>query len=173
MMAAQEAGSTAKKGKVKEAKDFDECYNGARHISTDGWDGVPAAAFRNAMIGAAGRLGGQKMTHVKLSLFVRADGSDKVDGTPLVRIDGDPERFDMPVRLPNGSFDIRSRPRYTKWKMNVTVSYDTSMFTAQEVVDLMDRVGAQCGIGEGRHSSKNSAGLGWGCFHVAEVTYEE
>ena len=52
MIATQEAGSQAKSKKVREPKDFDALYNGARHISNEGWDGVHAAAFRNACISA-------------------------------------------------------------------------------------------------------------------------
>ena len=57
----QEAGSLANKGKSKSAKDFEEVFQGARHISTEGWDGIPAAAFRAGIISAC-RLVGFKMT---------------------------------------------------------------------------------------------------------------
>jgi hypothetical protein len=60
----QEAGPQAKKGKIRDPKDFEQCYNQARHISTEGWDGIAAPAFRNAMIDAC-RMVGFKMTHAK------------------------------------------------------------------------------------------------------------
>jgi hypothetical protein len=37
-----------------------------------------------------------------------------------------------------------------------------------DVTNLMQRVGQQVGIGEGRNDSKMSAGMGWGCFTLAE-----
>ena len=46
--AKQEAGTTATKNRKKEAKNFEDCFNESRHISFEGWDGIPAAAFRNA-----------------------------------------------------------------------------------------------------------------------------
>ena len=48
MQATQEAGSTSKSKKTREAKDFEALFNGARHVSADGWDGIHAAAFRRA-----------------------------------------------------------------------------------------------------------------------------
>ena len=67
--AKQAAGSTANTKKAKAAKDFDEVFNGARHISFDGWDGFPASAIRSACIRAC-TLVGFKMTMAKLSIFV-------------------------------------------------------------------------------------------------------
>ena len=40
------------------------------------------------------------------------------------------------------------------------------MLTAESVINLLDRMGRQVGIGEGRNFSKNSVGLGWGEFTV-------
>ena len=50
MMAKQAAGSTAKKGSKRDARNFDEDFKQAQHLSSDGWNGIPASAFRNACI---------------------------------------------------------------------------------------------------------------------------
>jgi hypothetical protein len=168
MMEKQAAGSQAKKGKAREAKDFDAAFNGARHIATEGWDGVHAGAFRNGLISAC-RLVNFKMTLAKLSLFVEADGLDAIDGTPLVRIiGGEPERTDLPVRNATGVVDIRTRPMWREWAMNLRIRFDADQFSAADVANLLARVGAQVGIGEGRADSKSSAGVGWGHFEVAQ-----
>lgn len=160
------AGSTAQGKRVREARDFDEDYKQAMHVSMDGWHGIPAGAFRQAMISAC-RLVGFKMTLAKLSVFVEADGFDAVDGIPLVRIDGEPERIDMAVRNATGVADIRVRPMWREWACDLRVSYDTDQFTLQDVSNLLTRVGIQVGIGEGRPDSRQSAGLGWGLFRIA------
>jgi hypothetical protein len=164
IMAKQSAGSTANKGAKKDAKDFDDCYLRAQHKSVDGWRGIPAGSFRAGMISAC-RLVGFKMTLAKLSVFIEADGYD-VDGTPLVRLGGEPEMHTAYVRNDTGVIDIRARPMWKEWACTLRVRYDAHQFTAQDVANLLARVGAQVGIGEGRPDSKDSAGMGWGTFTV-------
>jgi hypothetical protein len=169
MIATQEAGHQARKGKRREAKDFDAVYSGAMYKSKQGWNGIPASSFRNAIISAC-RMVGFKMTLAKLSVFVEADGFDPRCGTPLVRITkGTPRRDLRPARNANGSADIRCRPMWTDgWEATVRLRWDADQFTADDVMNLMARVGAQVGIGEGRPDSKNSAGLGWGLFSISQ-----
>ena len=165
MRAKQAAGSQAKKGKAREAKDFDACYEGAMHRSKEGWAGMPAAAFRAAMISAC-RLVNFKMTLSKLSLFIEADGFDVDEGVPLVRINGDARPLEMYVRNETGVCDIRIRPLFEKWDAELRVRFDADIFGEQDVANLLMRAGLQVGIGEGRPDSKKSAGMGWGTFAV-------
>lgn len=166
IMAKHRAGSQSKKGKMREAKDFDASFEGARHISEEGWDGFAASSIRRAAISAC-RLTGFKMTIAKLSVFVKPDGFDKEDGSPLVRIiAGEPEKHVGHVRNKTGVVDVRIRPMWRKWKANLSVEFDADQFSVLDVVNLIDRAGRQVGIGEGRPDSKDSAGMGWGTFHV-------
>lgn len=161
------AGSVAKKGKKREARDFSDDYEQAIHRSTDGWPGIPASAFRAASVSAC-RLVGFKMTMAKLSLFIEADGLDALDGTPLVKIIGDPEISEMMVRNATGVADIRVRPLWRQWGCKLRLRYDTDQFTRIDVANLLMRVGMQVGIGEGRPDSKSSNGLGFGLFKAVE-----
>lgn len=165
IMATQAAGGVAKSKKVREAKDFDEVCRNATHFSREGWIGIPAASFRNAMISAC-RTVGFKMTHAKLAAWIEADGFDADDGTPLVRIQGEPRRHDAYARNDNGSVDIRSRPMWEQWSAEIRIRFDSGMLSRDDVCNLMMRVGMQVGIGEGRPDSKNSAGMGWGTFEL-------
>lgn len=166
MIEKQAAGSVAKKGKARAAKDFEAALEGARHRSTEGWDGFPASAIRAALISAC-RLVGFKMTLAKLSVFVIAEGYGADDGTPLIRIIGDePERSDLPVRNATGVMDVRTRPMWREWAAELRIRYDAEQFTAQDVLNLIARAGMQVGIGEGRPDSKQSAGMGFGTFDV-------
>lgn len=166
MMAKMEAGSTSQKGQKREARDFDSDFQQAMHVSTEGWVGVPAAALRNACIDVC-RMVGYKMTHAKMSIFVEADGNDKVDGQPLVKLDAPkPERTEMAARVANGGTDIRIRPMWRKWRLNVIFRFDADQFTDSDVVNLVARAGEQIGIGEGRPYSKMSNGMGYGTFHI-------
>ena len=166
MKSKMEAGPTARKGGRKDARDFDDDFRAAQHIAADGWNGVPAAALRNACIDVC-RMVGFKMTHAKMSIFVEADGFDEVDGTPLVRLDArEPERVDMATRNATGVADIRVRPMWREWALNVVIRFDADQFTTSDVVNLISRAGEQVGIGEGRPFSKSSNGLGFGTFTV-------
>ena len=158
------AGSTAKGKKVREARNFDDDFEQAKHVSEQGWVGIPASSFRQALISAC-RLVNFRMTLAKLSVFVAADGFDRIDGIPLIKLQaGEPERTEMAVRNATGVADIRVRPMWREWAAEVKVSFDADQFTLQDVTNLMQRVGLQVGIGEGRPDSRDSAGLGWGTF---------
>jgi hypothetical protein len=164
----QEGGTAAKNSKKKrEPKNFQEDYQQARHLSKEGWDGIPAGAFRAAMISAC-RMSGFAMTRAKLAVFVKADGYEETDGIPLVKITaGKPHYFESYVRLDMGSCDLRARPMWDPgWQAVVTVEYDADQMTLNDVTNLMMRVGRQVGIGEGRPDSKKSCGQGWGLFDL-------
>ena len=166
MQATQEAGSTSKSKKTREAKDFEALFNGARHVRADGWDGIHAAAFRNAAISAC-RAAGFVMTKAKLAICVEPDGFDALDSTPLVRITkGEPKMVVSPCRNASGVIDLRPRPTYFPWAATLRIRFDAGILTDSDVVNLIARVGLQVGIGEGRPDSKQSAGLGNGLFHV-------
>nr|BDD44904.1 hypothetical protein 8 [bacterium] len=188
MQATQEAGGTSKSKKNRDPKDFEECFNGARHIGrgpeinpttnlpmlddednpviSGEWDGIHAASFRNAAISAC-RAAGYVMTQAKLALFIEADGFDIDDHTPLVRITkGEPEMVISPCRNASGVIDLRARPTYFPWEATLRIRYDAGMLTSQDIINLMTRVGMQVGIGEGRPDSKKSAGLGNGLFEI-------
>lgn len=162
-----EAGSQANKKKAKEARDFHQDFLQAQHLSDDKkpWNGIPASAFRNGMISAC-RLVGFKMVLAKLSVFILPDGFDKVDGVPLIKIEGTPESHLMHARNATGVCDLRVRAKFWPWSATVRVQYDADQFTSTDVANLMTRVGAQVGIGEGRPDSKMSAGMGWGTFKL-------
>lgn len=163
----QEEGSTAKKGRKRDPKDFTAIYEETIHRDAKGWAGIPAPAFRNAMISAC-KMVGFAMTRAKMSVFVLADGNDADDGTPLVKITkGSPKYSEHFVRNDSGVADIRPRPMWdTGWEAVVRVRFDADQFTLQDVANLLTRAGMQVGIGAGRPDSKDSNGMGWGLFDV-------
>jgi len=167
MRIAQELGSKGKKGKKKEPKDFKACYEGSKHVMEDGTCGIPAPAFRDAMISAC-RICGFKMTQAKLSVFALADGIDRNDKSPLVRITrGTPEYFEAAVRLATGVCDIRARAQWSPgWRATVRIHFDADLFSDVDIMNLLARAGMQVGIGEGRPDSKKSCGMGWGLFKI-------
>ena len=169
MRATQEAGSTAKSRKVRTAKDFEALFEDAKHVSMEGWEGFAASSIRNAAISAC-KACGYVMTKARLAIFVEADGEDRVDFSPLIRITkGEAVQWVAPTRNATGVIDLRSRPMYpTGWEAILRIRYDAGMLTDEDVANRMTRVGEQVGIGEGRPDSKNSAGLGYGLFELVD-----
>ncbi len=170
-MADKMTGVTKKGSKVRPNRDFDDDFEQAKHVSKDGWIGIPCSSLRAAMISAC-RLTGFTMTRAKLSLFVLQEGLDKVDDAPLFRIYGEPEPNVMATRNSTGVFDLRVRPFWPTWYAEPTIRFDADQFSIENVMNLLNRVGMQVGLGEGRPDSRNSAGLGYGTFDV-EAPEEE
>lgn len=165
-------GAQSKKGKKREPRDFDADFQGAIHYAEDGWYGIPASCFRNGMISAC-RLVGFRMTLAKLGVFVEADGYDRDEGLPLVRITrGTPKKLEMAVRNESGVADIRARPQWMQWEADVRIRFDADLFSEADIGNLMLRLGQQVGIGSGRPDSKESAGLGWGLFDIRHEAAE-
>lgn len=164
LMAKMAEGKSAGSKKERSARDYDKEAEAARYRSSEGWEGVNAAAFRCGMISAC-RLVGFKMTLAKLSVFVEAESFD-ADGVPLVRVYGKSETYTAHTRNATGVVDIRSRPMYKQWAIKLRVRFDADQFTVQDVYNLIARVGGQVGLCEGRPDSKSSAGCGFGTFEV-------
>jgi hypothetical protein len=162
----QAAGSTSAKGKKRVAKDFDGAFEEALHRSQEGWCGIPAGALRKALVAACSVVGFH-MTKAKKGIFIDADGFDGVEGTPLIKINGEPRHVEHSVRNATGVADIRVRALYdVGWTATLRIRFDADMFTVSDIGNLMMRAGLQIGVGEGRPDSKNSCGMGWGTFEV-------
>lgn len=170
-MAKGPSAKTTKKARTP--RDFNEDYQGHRHLSPEGWDGIPATAIKNAMVSAC-RTVGYVMTRSKIGFFIVADSFDKSDMTPLIKITkGEPSPVMHWVSINNGqSMDLANRPVWGPgWEAMVTIKYDEDMLSKEDVMNLLHRAGQQVGICAGRPSSKKSVGMDWGMFKIEG--YEE
>lgn len=157
----------AKSKKARKPKDLEADFKDACYVAEDGgWYGLNAAAVRNACISAC-RVAGFQMTKAKLSVFVIHEGLDKDHGTPLLRIHGpEPKMFIANVRNESGVIDIRARPMWPQWELRPTIKFDADQFKLVDIANLLHRAGVQVGLGEGRHDSRKSGGIGFGTFQV-------
>lgn len=161
-----ETGKPASSRKNREAKSTDTAYEEARYRFEDGGDGFNASALRNAMISAC-RLVDFKMTLAKLSVFVEKDGVDRLEPQiPLIRIYGEPRKQEDMARVENGNPYVTVRPAYYEWSARARIRWDRDQFKLDDIANLLNRVGQQVGIGEGRPDSKSSCGMGWGLFDI-------
>jgi hypothetical protein len=152
--------------KKREIIDPKQEYEMAKYVSKEGWEGFNASAIRNAMISAC-RLVGFKMTLAKLSIFVVQDGQDKFEPQiPLVKINGNSVLQRDINHVETGQAYLTFRPAYHNWSAKVRIRWDAKQFNANDITNLLARVGMQVGLCEGRPDSKHSAGMGWGLFNV-------
>lgn len=133
------------KNKKHEIRNPEGDYEGAKHKSTLGWDGFPAAGFKAAMIRGAKAIG-MVMKDTQTAFFVKADCEE----TQLVRIYGDSRlRTDM-VRVGMGAADVRYRPEYPIWTAELTVEFNSGVVSIDQIYQLVKAAGYGCGIGEMR-----------------------
>lgn len=148
-------------------KDYAAEYQAAKYRSNTGnWEGIPAGAFRAAMIAACRRVDGLPMTQAKGAFFIIADGRDETDGTPLIRIQGKAEHDTRPVRLESGVADLRNRPRYDQWACDLKIQFDADLLSPNDVANLLARAGTSVGVGELRPQGPNSYGGDFGTWQV-------
>jgi len=168
-IAAYAEGSKRNVRRSREGTDFDATWPRSVHWSTDGWAGLPANMFRNAMVSAC-KLCGFKMTLAKLSIFTEADGYDNEEHTPLIRITkGEFQKNVSMTRNADGSPNVLARGLLPEgWEASITVRFDADQFSQQDIANLLSRVGMQVGIGAGRADSKTSCGIGMGHFKLGD-----
>lgn len=143
MMQNKQAGKP--QNKKHEARIPEEEWLEARHMSSQGWEGFPASGFKAAMI-RGGKMIGMVMSDLRGAIFVHAD--DPV--TQLVRIiDESHMRTDM-VKVGMGVADLRYRPEYVNWKVNLHIEFNEGQLSLDQVYQLVKAGGYGCGVGEMR-----------------------
>lgn len=170
MIRDHQAGSlSSKKSRKKEPRDFEAEYHAARHISDEGWDGIPSQAFRLSGIRAANS-DDFKMTTAKMTFDIIEDGYSRSSGDGLVRITkGEPHMDIRRVRIGMGKTDLCARPMWRPgWQASVQVRWNADVWTATDMLNIFHRLGDYVGVCEGRPTSPKSGGCGWGRFKVVD-----
>lgn len=135
-----------KKTKARDVRDPQAEFEAAKYATADGREGVPAMAFKKALITAAHKDIGCDKTLVRKAVFLRCE-----DDTMVVPLEFDEcvMRQDF-VRVGAGSTDLRYRPEYRGWRFSVTLEIDAELLTIDDLVTLIDRAGFGVGMGEWR-----------------------
>lgn len=135
-----------KKTKAREVRDPHQEFVDATYYTADGQFGVPVDAIKASWIGAAHKDIGIEKTLVRKALFIQCNDPNRVipieSGEPVMREDC--------VRVGVGSTDLRYRPEFRNWATVITIQFDSSMLTVEDVINLINRAGFGVGIGEWR-----------------------
>ena len=137
---------TGKKTKDRSARDPESEAKAATYFTADGKFGVPLLAVKSAIIGAAHKDIGIEKTLVRKGLFLRASDPTMVlpmkCSKPVIREDH--------VRVGMGAADLRYRPQFDEWSVELHCEYDADLLQPGDIANLIDRAGFGVGIGEWR-----------------------
>ncbi len=156
----REAQSGAKARQKREPKDPHEEAEAALYRLSDGRLGMPATAFKAAIVGAVRLFEGLTMVTVKQALFVLGEGADQ-----LVPIEAEMELREDTPRNANGGADLRYRYYLWPWSATLRVEYLPRVIDRASVVTLIDAAG-NGGVGDWRPSAPRSATGTFGRFRV-------
>lgn len=122
--------------------------------------GFPVTAIKQAAQSAAYRLG-----WVKNQMGLRGSFFIKGDENGMVQIHSDvPEMREDMVKVGMGTADIRYRPQFNHWYIDLLISYNAaSEFSLESIINAINAGGYVCGIGEWRPERDGD----YGRFHVA------
>ncbi len=67
---------------------------------------------------------------------------------------------------PNKVADLRSRPEFLDWEVDLQIQYNAHLFRPEQVINLLRWAGDAVGVGENR---PEKTGNDWGTFDVKKV----
>jgi hypothetical protein len=157
-MSDKQAGKA--KNKKHEIRVPEEDFEQAKYKSKKGWEGITAVSFKKSMIRGA-KMVGMVMKDTQTSFFIQADDEE----AQLLRIKGTSRmRTDM-VRVGMGSADIRYRPEYPEWEVELRISFNAGVISLDQIYQIVKAAGFGCGVGEMR---PEKTAFNFGCFKLKE-----
>lgn len=161
MMREKQSGSKARA--KKDPKDPVEEAEGATYYLENGRPGMPATAFKAAIVGAARYFDGITLVQAREAFFVVGEGADQLVPIDFPE-DGRVLREDTP-RVSGGTADLRYRYAYWPWRAILPVRFNPVLIDTESVFALVDAAG-QGGVGDWRPSSPKSNTGSFGTFEV-------
>lgn len=142
-----------KKGtQAKEAKDPEQDYQDSLYHLPDGGYGFPAIGIKASAIRGAKGLG-MVMSDTKAAFHIDGD---------LLKINGEPHPREDMVRVGMGTADIRYRGEFSDWSIDLPITFNARIVSAEQIVAMLDAGGFGTGIGEWRPEKDGQ----FGRFHV-------
>lgn len=146
-----------KEPKNAEEEAYDSCYwlDEARTQP-----GMPATAFKGAMVSACRFFDSVTMVAARTYFFVEGEGSDQ-----LVPITGERRMREDTPRNTGGVPDLRYRFAFYPWSALLVIRYPRGHITSDSVIALLDAAG-RVGVGDWRPGSPKSTTGTFGTFRV-------
>jgi hypothetical protein len=140
------------KSAKREKRDPEAEFKASMYLWPKGGYAFPAGSFRLACISACRSIDGLTMTQARQLFNVESEND-------LVKIVGPEPKMDTrPVRLSNGSADIRYRGIFWPWSTEIQIRYNAGATSAEQIAHLLLLAGETVGIGELRPEKGGSYG---------------
>lgn len=140
--------SAERKKQPKAGRDPQGEAMAAMYQLNDGSPAFPMLAFKASLISAAHKDLGIEKTLVRKSLFIPRSA---YEGELMAQLHGsEPEIREDIVRVGAGQTDLRYRPEFRQWRVNVVLEIDADLLNEQDIINLVNRAGFSVGIGEWR-----------------------
>lgn len=140
----------------KEPKNPEQEYEGAFYRLPDGTPAMRTIAFKSAAVDAATQLSGLTKVFLRGAFHVVGD---------LVTVEGVPQMREDMVKISMDVADIRYRPEFLTWAVNLTVRVNARAITLEQLIHLFNQAGFSSGVGEWRPQKDGTNGM----FHVEGV----
>lgn len=143
-----------KKTKNRDVRDPVQEFKDATYQTEDGRYGVPVSGLKKCLIGAAHKDIGLDKVLVRKSLFILCDD---VGGVLPMECDEPLMREDL-VRVGAGSADLRYRPEFRNWTVELAIEFDGDLLQPNDILTLFDRAGFGVGLCESRPEKSGENG---------------
>ena len=135
-----------RKKQPKTARDPEGEAAAALYVTDQGEPGIPLTAFKSALIGAAHKDFGLTKVLLRKAFFIPSTDSNRV---VAMEAEEYTIREDV-VRIGQNQTDLRYRPQFDSWRVNIVAEIDSELLKIDDIVKLVDRAGFSIGIGEWR-----------------------
>lgn len=135
-----------RKKQPKVARNPEEEAAACVYHTDEGEIGIPLTAFKGSLIGAAHKDFGLEKTLLRKAFFIPSTDSNLI--TPM-QADDYIVREDI-VRIGANQTDIRYRPEFRNWSVQITAQIDPDLLEFKDIANLVNRAGFSVGIGEWR-----------------------
>lgn len=137
----------------KENKDPQACFENARLRDSEGRDCVQANGVKLCFVSAARFTGGLPMTILYPGVFVRGTLLPITYKKLVMR-----EDVVRVGKFPNKTADIRFRPAYLDWSVDIELEFNSHVFNASQLVNLATLAGFHIGLCEWRPEKRGQYG---------------
>jgi len=130
--------------------------------------GFHVAGIRESAIKTAYRFGKLKsFTNGRLFFYISNAVNDVTYEIPVIEIitDEPPVLHECALKIKNAGADMRYRPMFNNWKMELEISYLSDLINIQTIIHWFELGGFGCGLGEHR----SEKGGNWGAYEVQKA----